>query len=324
MNVSNILSEQFKDLISEDTLKQVEEAFNTAVDEKSKTKIQLEVENVKAQLDEHYTGKLQELTEKIDEDHTAKMQKLVAAIDTDHAVKLHNLVESIDAKHTKMLKQVVEKYEGKLVADATSFQNRLVEEISNYLDLYLDKTVPTAQINEAVTNIQAAAKLHKIRQLVGIDEEFVDNEVKEALIDGKRTIDSLRNELNVALKENVDLAARANKAEVAILLEDKTVDMPAAKKTFVHKLLKNKSPEYIKENFDYVVEMFEKEAQTDLETIQEQVKQEFVSQTASADRPHIIEEQKNFNNEVERNASSEVVSGYLNEMKKISNSRIAR
>ncbi|NCX56342.1 MAG: hypothetical protein EBW87_03985 [Burkholderiaceae bacterium] len=324
MNVSNILSEQFKDLISEDTLKQVEEAFNTAVDEKSKAKIQLEVENVKAQLDEHYTGKLQELTEKIDEDHTAKMQKLVAAIDTDHAVKLHNLVESIDAKHTKMLKQVVEKYEGKLVADATSFQNRLVEEISNYLDLYLDKTVPTAQINEAVTNIQAAAKLHKIRQLVGIDEEFVDNEVKEALIDGKRTIDSLRNELNVALKENVDLAARANKAEVAILLEDKTVDMPAAKKTFVHKLLKNKSPEYIKENFDYVVEMFEKEAQTDLETIQEQVKQEFVSQTASADRPHIIEEQKNFNNEVERDASSEVVSGYLNEMKKISNSRIAR
>ena len=324
MNVSNILSEQFKDLISEDTLKQVEEAFNTAVDEKSKTKIQLEVENVKAQLDEHYTGKLQELTEKIDEDHTAKMQKLVAAIDTDHAVKLHNLVESIDAKHTKMLKQVVEKYEGKLVADATSFQNRLVEEVSNYLDLYLDKTVPTAQINEAVTNIQAAAKLHQIRQLVGINEEFVDNEVKEALIDGKRTIDSLRNELNVALKENVDLAARANKAEVAILLEDKTVDMPTAKKTFVHKLLKNKTPEYIKENFDYVVEMFEKEAQTDLETIQEQVKQEFVSQTASADRPHIIEEQKNFNNEVERDASSEVVSGYLNEMKKISNSRIAR
>lgn len=324
MNVSNILSEQFKDLISEDTLKQVEEAFNTAVDEKSKAKIQLEVENVKAQLDEHYTGKLQELTEKIDEDHTAKMQKLVAAIDTDHAVKLHNLVESIDAKHTKMLKQVVEKYEGKLVADATSFQNRLVEEVSNYLDLYLDKTVPTAQINEAVTNIQAAAKLHQIRQLVGINEEFVDNEVKEALIDGKRTIDSLRNELNVALKENVDLAARANKAEVAILLEDKTVDMPTAKKTFVHKLLKNKTPEYIKENFDYVVEMFEKEAQTDLETIQEQVKQEFVSQTASADRPHIIEEQKNFNNEVERDASSEVVSGYLNEMKKISNSRIAR
>jgi len=324
MNVSNILSEQFKDLISEDTLKQVEEAFNTAVDEKSKAKIQLEVENVKAQLDEHYTGKLQELTEKIDEDHTAKMQKLVAAIDTDHAVKLHNLVESIDKKHTKMLKQVVEKYEGKLVADATSFQNRLVEEVSNYLDLYLDKTVPTAQINEAVTNIQAAAKLHQIRQLVGINEEFVDNEVKEALIDGKRTIDSLRNELNVALKENVDLAARANKAEVAILLEDKTVDMPTAKKTFVHKLLKNKTPEYIKENFDYVVEMFEKEAQTDLETIQEQVKQEFVSQTASADRPHIIEEQKNFNNEVERDASSEVVSGYLNEMKKISNSRIAR
>ena len=71
--IKNILSEQFKDLISEDTLNTIEEAFTQAVEEKSKEKIQLESENLKTKLDEEYTAKLEQLTEKIDTDlHSEK------------------------------------------------------------------------------------------------------------------------------------------------------------------------------------------------------------------------------------------------------------
>jgi len=322
MNVKSILSEQFEDLISEDTLKTIEEAFNKAVDEKAESKIQLESENLKLKLDEHYTGKLQEVIEKIDADHTAKLSKLVEAIDTDHAVKLQKLVKSIDTKHTGMLKQVVEKYETALKSEAQSFQDRIVEEVSNYMDLYLDKAIPAQQISEAVENIRASKQIEQIRQIVGISEEFIDNEIKEALLDGKKTIDSLRAELNNVLKENVDLSHKATKAEASILLEQKTADMPSTKKSFVAKLLKNKTPEYIEENFAYVVDMFEKESQEELEVLKESVKTEFVS--ATIDRPEVIEEAKNFNNEVERTGSSDKVSGYLNEMKKISGSRFTR
>lgn len=315
--IKNILSEQFKDLISEETLNTIEEAFVQAVEEKTKEKIQLESENLKQKLDNSYTTKLQHVVEQIDTDHTTKLKKLVEAIDMDHAAKLQKLVKGIDQKHTKMLEQVVEKYEGQIAEEAKGFQERIVEEVSNYLDLYLDKNLPTQQISEAVANIKAAKQLNQIRQIVGISEEFVDTEIKEALVDGKKTIDSLRDELNEALKENAQLNQRANKAEATIIIEQKTQDMPSSKKQFVSKLLGNKAPQYIEENFGYVVEMFEKEAQEEVDEIKESVKNEFIK-TPNIDRPQVIEEQKQFNNEIERTVSSEVVNGYLNEMKNLS------
>lgn len=321
--IKNILNDQFKDLISEETLNTVEEAFNQAVEEKAKEKIQLESENLRQKLDETYTQKLELVIEKIDQDHTAKLKKLVEAIDTDHAVKLQKLVKSIDKKHTEMLQQVVEKFEGQTKQEAKEFQDRLVEEISNYLDLYIDKTIPKDQISEAVENIKAANQIKQIRQIVGISEEFVDNEVKEALVDGKKTIDSLRAELNESLKVNAELEQRANKAEAHIILEQKTADMPATKKQFITKLLGNKAPQYIEENFSYVVDMFEKETQEEVDDIKESVKNQFTS-TPAVDRPQIIEEKKEFNDEIERNPSSEGVSGYLNEMKRISGNRFTK
>jgi hypothetical protein len=320
--IKNILNEQFKDLISEETLNTIEEVFQQAVEDKSKEKIQLEANSIKQKLDESYTAKLELVIEKIDTDHTAKLKKLVEAIDTDHAVKLQKLVKGIDKKHTQMLQQVVEKYETQMGEEAKGFQDRLVEEVSNYLDLYIDKNLPKKQISEAVNNIKAVKQLSQIRQIVGISEEFVDTEVKEALVDGKKTIDSLRAELNEALKENAQLNHRANKAESSIILEKKTSDMPSAKKQFVTKLLGNKAPQYIEENFSYVVAMFEKESQEEIDEVKESVKQQF-TKTPQVDR-QIIEEKQDFNNEIERTESGDSVNGYLNEMKNLSKFRFGK
>ena len=93
--------------------------------------------------------------------------------------------------------------------------------------------------------------------------------------------------------------------------------MPSAKKQFISKLLGNKAPQYIQENFQYVVEMFENQTQNEVDEIKESVKKQFIN-APKVDRPQIIEEQKQFNNEIERDSSSgEGVSGYLNEMKKL-------
>jgi hypothetical protein len=342
--IKNILNEQFKDLISEETLQtieaafqeavtqqasdkvqaetaaikqQLEESFEESLEAKSKERVELETQNLREKLDEQYTAKLEQVLEKIDADHSAKLKKIVEAIDTDHAVKLQRVVKQIDKKHTAMLQQVVEKYEHELREEATSFQSRLVEEVSNYFDLYIDKNLPQQQISEAVQNIRAAKQLAQIRQIVGISEEFIDSEVKEALVDGKRTIDSLRAELNESLKTNAELNQRANRAEAAILLEQKTADMPSAKRQFVTKLLKNKAPQYIEENISYVVAMFEKESQEEVDEIKESVKQQF-TQAPRVDRPQVLEEQQSFNNEIARADSSDSVTGYLNEMKSLS------
>jgi len=318
MNVKDILNEQFKEIISEETLNTIEEAFATAVEEKSNQRVSLETERVKQQLDEHYTSKLQEAIDTIDDDHTAKLKKLVEAIDTDHAVKLQKLVKGIDVKHTNMLKQIVEKYETALSNEASSFQNRLVEEISNYLDLYIDKHLPKKQISEAVENIKAKKQIEDIRRLVGISEEFIDGEIKEALVDGKRIIDSLKKELNESIKLNAELNAKANRAEARIMLEQKTSEMPLVKKQYVTKLLGSRSPQYIEENFSYVVDMFEREQSQHVDEIKESVKKQF-TKTPQVDR-QIIEEnvQELTQNEIERTGLSNPVSGYLNEMKNLS------
>jgi len=284
MDFKKILQEQFKDLITEDTLTAVHEAFEQAVEEKAEQKTQLQVEAVTAKIDEDHSEKLQKLVEAIDADHTAKLKKLVETIDFDHAQKLRKVLTKIDEEHTGKLKQVIKHYQTVLNEEAETFRSRLVDEVSNYLDLYMEKTIPTEQVNEAVENIRAKKTLDQIRQLVAINEDYIDNEVKEALVDGKRTIDSLKKELNEALESNTELNHKLNRSEAALLLENKTKELPSAAKSYVNKLLKGKSPEYIQENYQYVVEMFEKEISEQEDIAKEGVEQRIVE---SVDRPEL-------------------------------------
>ena len=178
MDFKSILKEQFKDLITEETLTAVHEAFEAAVNEKADQRAELAVEAATSKIDEDHAAKLESLIESIDKDHTGKLQKLVETIDFDHAQKLKAVLTKIDEDHTAKLEAVVGKYETSLTEEAESFRTRLVDEISNYMDLYLEKVVPTQQVNEAVENIRSRKILDEVRKLVGINEEFVNSEIK--------------------------------------------------------------------------------------------------------------------------------------------------
>lgn len=318
MDFKSILKEQFKDLITEETLTAVHEAFETAVNEKAEQRSQLAVEAATTKIDEDHAAKLEQLVESIDADHTAKLQKLVETIDFDHAIKLKKVLEKVDQDHTGKLQQVVEKYETALKEEAESFRTRLVDEISNYMDLYLEKVVPTSQVNEAVENIRSRKILDEVRKLVGINEDFVNGEIKDALIDGKNTIDSLKKELNEALEANTTLNAKLNNAEAKILLEEKTKDMPESTKAYVSKLLRGKSPEYIQENYQYVVEMFEKETSEQVEDAKEKAASRIVEAVDRPETEPLVEEV--ISRPPVENKSP--VGGYLNEMKKLDGSKL--
>ena len=347
MDFKSILKEQFKDLITEDTLTTIHEAFEKAVKEKAQNetekaisqidedhtqklsqlvesikenqeKVELDSKLALVKLDEEHTQKLSQLVEAIDEDHSDKLTKLIEAIDFDHTQKLNKILTKIDEDHTSKLETVVEKYEIALHEEAQSFQERLIEEVSNYMDLYLEKTVPSSQVSEAVENIRASTLLQQIRQIVGINEDFVNEEIKEALVDGKKTIDSLKKELNEALETNTNLNHKFKFAQSALLLEQKTKDMPQATKNYVTRLLKGKSPEYILENYQYVVEMFDKEVSDQEENAQENVQRRLVEAVDVPSSESYLEEEISV-------APPEIkagVSGYLNEMKKLDKNRI--
>ena len=86
-DIKSILKEATQDLLSEDVLKEIEDAFNTTVSEK----VQIHVTKALTEQDEDYSKKLEHLLEAIDADHTNKLEKVVDAIDANHAEKLMSI-----------------------------------------------------------------------------------------------------------------------------------------------------------------------------------------------------------------------------------------
>lgn len=298
-NFSEILSKVDSSVINEETAKEITKAFEAAVQEKANSRVQLELESALS---------------KQDEDHATKLQKLLEAIDTDHTEKLQKVVSTITENHTEKLKNLVSFYRKALNEKAESFSNKIVGEISNYLDIYLEKFVPTIQLEEAVSNTYARKKLAQIREMVGIDPETVNDQVKSLVAEGKKKIDELNQKLNEAYKENHELLTKLKVSETANILEQKTKGMPSSKKEFINNLLNDKDSSYIEENFNYVVEMFERSEEEKATDLVEEAKQNAISRSAKVpSRKTVVEESKAAETAAEQYAP---VFGYLSELKK--------
>lgn len=267
-DIKTILKEATQDLLSEEVLKEIESAFNASVNEKAQI---------------HVTKALTEQ----DEDYSKKLEHLLEAIDADHTLKLNKVVEAIDASHTEKLKQVIAKYSTSLKEEAKTFKDETVNNISAYLEAYLDETVPAADIQAAVKNKRALGVLEQLRSILGVDAALAKESVREAVIDGKTQLDEASKKLEAATKEVVVLKEKLASREAELTLEKKTVGLNARKKGYIEKVMKGKSAQFITENIDYALSLFDKTEKERLQNIQEEAKTEAV--TSRVDRP-VVEE----------------------------------
>jgi hypothetical protein len=279
MDISTILKNLDQSVLNEETASAIAEAFEKAVNEKAEAKASLQLESALL---------------KQDEEHAEKLQNLIEALDLDHTNKLKEVVEAINENHTAKLEQVIDLYKTSLNEKAERFSNKLIGQISNYLDLYLEKHLPTQQLEEAVSNTYARKQLEKIKGLVGFDPETINENVKQVLTKGSNQINELQEKLNEAYNENTKLNNLVEKTNSSLLLEKKTRGMSSLKKEYITKILCDKSPEYIKENFNYVVEMFEKDENEERTVLAEQAKNKSVSKDAKVPTT-IIKESVNTN-----------------------------
>ena len=173
-DIQTILKEATKDLLSEETLKAVSEAVQSKVD--------LAVEAALVQQDEEYSSKLEKVLEAIDADHTGKLEKIVGRIDELHSKQFAKAMEKLDEDRANKLAHVVKLYESQLKNGAESFKKTVVENVSSYLELYLDKAIPAEQIQEATLNTRNSKIVDEIKRLVSLDETFVNESIKEALL----------------------------------------------------------------------------------------------------------------------------------------------
>lgn len=265
MNISEILKEATNGAIDESTLAAIESAFEKRLEEKT----QLHVDKALIEQDELYTSKLEKLLEALDADHTKKLEKVVEAIDADRTAKL---------------KAVIEKYESALTEDAENFKTELVESISSYLDEYLQESIPAEEIKEAVKNKKAIQVLEGIRNHLAIDSALQKESIKDAVLDGKNQINEATTKLESALQEKAVVEEELNTIKANLLIEQKTAGLDERSAKYVKKALAGKDVEFIAENFDYTLRLFEKKEESRLESLKEQA----LEDTTKVDR--VVEE----------------------------------
>ena len=253
------LPKQAEEVLTEESVKAIE----TAIEEK----IQLSVEAALTNQDDLYAEKLEELVDAIDKDHTSKLNRVVEAVDVNNANKLIH---------------VVKRYEKELGGRANQFKTTLVESISDYLEEYIQESVPTRAIEEATKNSTAREVLSNLRKVLAVDSTLMSESVKEAVVDGKTQIDRLATKVNKLEKENTLLKEVYTTQKAHLLLQSKTSNISGKKREYLIKILQDKSYTFIKENFDYTVKLFDKKDNERLSVIKEQA---FKTRRVKTDAP---------------------------------------
>ena len=257
--ITDLLQEVGKDVLNEESLKSIETVFNEAVEKKADERAQIATEAALTAQDEEYSKKLETLIEAIDKDHCAKLEKVVEAVDKDRTRKLQN---------------VIRKYQTALNEEATTLKDTLVESVSNYLDSYIDEAIPTQAIEEATQNRRAYDLLKDIRKSLSVDMVLANESIREAVVDGKQTIEESKKAISDLTVENKSIKDELDTIKKDLFLEKKLNGLDEKKCNFVRKTFKDKDLAFIEENFDYTVTMFDKKAQESLEILKEEAVKE--------------------------------------------------
>lgn len=302
-SIVGVLKEATEGLLSEEVLNDIETVFQESV----KERVALHVEKALAEQDEDHAVKLEKLLEAVDADHTRKLKKLVRAINTDHTSKLKN---------------VINKFNNTLNEEAKGFKQDLVDNISNYLELYVERSIPEASVEQAMRNTSALKLLEQMRGLLAVDDAVAKDSIRVAIKEGKETIDTLNQKLETLQESNKKLEGQLIKSQSDLLLEQKTKELPETKRKYLFKVLGNKTPGFINENFDYTLKLLEKTEEERLEGFKQQAeqskqkvdrptkKQVVVEQTESTEQP-VVE-----SNSESQSSGSDFVNHYMEELKR--------
>lgn len=293
MNIKDQLKDITKDILSEESLNEIQKSFDEAVNDK----IKLHVEKALVEQDEDYANKLQHLLEVIDKDHTKKLQKVVEAIDTNHSLKL---------------KAIVKKYKNELIDNAKGFKNSMINNVSTYLEAYLDESIPTETIKEAVSNKRARVVLEQLKDFLAVDSALSKKAIRDAVVDGKRQIDEAQSELEAVKKELTVLKEQVSSKDSQLVLEKVVSNLPEDKAKYLRKIMNGKSSDFIKENTDYALRLFDKTEKERLLNIAEEART--TSKSIETDTPSsVLEESVEANN---GNESNPLMNVYFSELRK--------
>ena len=282
--ITDTLKEAAKDVLTEETLQEIQKTFNEQLESKAEERSKIAVAAALNEQDEKYAEKLEALLE---------------AIDKDHCRKLKRVVESLDNDRTNKLKRVIKKYQSELNTEAVKLRDAIVESASEYLDSYIDEALPISSIQEAVNNKKALGILENFRQTLGVDLALANETIREGVVDGKKQLDESNEQLKITSQQRDTLAEEVAELKKTIFLSEKTKNFDEKKTNFITKTFKGKDLDFIQENFKYTVKMFDKKHTEALDILKEdaisnseiknEVKQELTTESTDVKNPYVSE-----------------------------------
>ena len=283
-NITDTLKKAAKDVLTEESLEEIQKTFNEQLETKAEERSKIAVDAALNEQDEKYASKLESLLE---------------AIDKDHCRKLKRVVESLDTDRTNKLKRVIKKYHTELNTEAAKLRDSVVESASDYLDSYIDQALPMSSIQEAVDNKKALGILESFRSTLGVDLALANESIREGVIDGKNQLDESNDLLKITTEQCNALSTELVELKKTMLLAEKTKSFDEKKTNFITKTFKGKDLNFINENFDYAVTMFNKRHTEVLDILKEdaiansdiknEVKQELTTESTAPENPYIDE-----------------------------------
>jgi len=282
--ITDTLKEAAKDVLTEETLQEIQKTFNEQLESKAEERSKIAVAAALNEQDEKYAEKLEALLE---------------AIDKDHCRKLKRVVESLDNDRTNKLKRVIKKYQSELNTEAVKLRDAIVESASEYLDSYIDEALPISSIQEAVNNKKALGILENFRQTLGVDLALANETIREGVVDGKKQLDESNEQLKITSQQRNTLAEEVAELKKTIFLSEKTKNFDEKKTNFITNTFKGKDIDFIQENFKYTVKMFDKKHTEALDILKEdaisnseiknEVKQELTTESTDVKNPYVSE-----------------------------------
>jgi hypothetical protein len=259
----------FSDGISkiEEMDQQAANALNE-VKEAYEAKIVEAIENTRSECDSEATAELTKLEEAMDDHATKALEDLVERMDTVFSENLEGLMEAVNMAHEDEINEMKEVHDVEL-------SETVEKKTQEFLDEYVAESMPEAEVMDSIKLKRLEEAISKMRDILVINDDYVQSEVSEALDDAQSQIDEKQDNINKLMVENMDLRKQIKKDEAARLLEVKISDMKPAQAAFVKQFFdKIEDPKVIAEKLDEAVKAFEADEAEETEKIVESKEKE--------------------------------------------------
>lgn len=251
---------KFKESLSPEDFVQLEESITALIEEKAKTRADLIVEEVKAELEnlaEEFTKQevekaVAEKTAALEEEYQTKSELFKeTAIEKIQEMAEGYVAKEVEEKVSELKAQLEEEYAEKV----QSLEENVVDKLDKFLDIEISSKISDELLESVAINETYAPLIKGIQHLFESQFVALDSEGSQIVESATSEAKTLKTKLNESLSEKIALAEKVEKLQTGLLIATKTEGLTESQKERVLVMLEGKGFEEVSEKIDTVVDI---------------------------------------------------------------------